>query len=227
MQTDKDPVDSFQIWREDKERLPPFTTDVPWPDAPRLFRWEFAFRWRHIEHGVNPHTGRPDTLLSMHETRFFEGWELADYDKSKAKYLAKYLLFQQLAGCRVFAFPKIRYATAKEIDAMLKSIGDFLKADMVCKGDILGTETEWKVCLAVERNRADCQRNGQPFSLDAAIDEAGEMLYGRKYDVKHRREIVLGYFRAMEATGSDPGWIQKIFPRLPPDFFPKSQISAT
>jgi len=219
-QTDLDPVDSFQQWREDKARLPSFTVDCAWPDTPRLFRSDLSFRWRHFEHGINPHTGRPDFLLSARETRFFEGWNLEDFDSSRHAGLVKVLEFNELARCRVFAIRKLRYASASEIDEMLQAISARLKADLVCKGEILGTKTQWDVFLAVERNRAEREHNGEQFSIDAAIDEAGEMLYADKYDAQHRKEIVLGYWRAMDASGSSPGWIQKTFPRLHRDILP-------
>jgi hypothetical protein len=219
-QSDRETVDSFQLWREDKVRLPSFSIDCAWLDTPRLFRSELFFRWRHFEHGINPHTGRPDLFLSAWETGFFEGWDLEDFDSSRQEGLVKILEFNQLARCHVFAIRKLRYASASEIDALLQDIGVRLKAALVCKSEILGTKTQWDVLLSVERNRAECQRTQESFSIDAAIDAAGEMLYGSKYDVQQRKEIVLGYLRAMDSGGSSPGWIQKTFPRLHRDILP-------
>ena len=181
---------------------------------------EFDYHWRHFEHGKNPLTGRPDYDVSACETDFFQGWSLREHRPYTPEGLIRQLQFDHLSRCRVFVVPNLRHTSTKEIDGIFDGWKKTLKADLVSKEEILGTEKQWKALLVVERNRAEY---GDDFNLIAGLDEAGEEIYGERYDVHSQGTHVERYFRAMDGTDSSPGWIQKVFPQLPPEIFPTSQ----
>lgn len=211
-----DDPDPFQLWLEDQKNLPPFSTDSPWIKTPRLFRWHFQWRWRHIEHGSNQFTDRPDPRLSAFETGFFQDWHLRDFDRTTVEGLAHELQFERLSKCLVFAVPKLRY-TASEIRDFMKQFGDRLNKALVSHEAVLGKRNEWKVLLAVEKAKA---RDGAGFSLDLALQEAGEDLYGfGKYNFNSHGTHIGNYYRTMNAPEAGSGWIQRVFPSLPPELF--------
>jgi hypothetical protein len=216
-------MDSFRLWREDREKLSLFGVDRAWPETPHLFQLQLAHRWSHFEH-----SGKPGLDLAVEECTFFQGWQLPEFDTKTAEGLARQLEFAALASRLVFAFPKPRYARALDIDKMLEGLGRYLKNRLVCRDEILGTQTDWRVFLAIERNFAEYGPLGVA-NKKAAIDAAGEELYGVKspfdagtYDVQHRKQIVEGYFHAINGDGDTPGWIQKVFPRLPVEIYPSA-----
>jgi|GEM_PF-2254519 len=145
-------------WRGWKPEAPLFDCDTPWPETPAGFRHAFMFLWRsrYDSRPDNPITRNRDDSPQPHETGFFRGWNLSDFNVTRD--LAKVLTFDDLAcNYRVFAVPRT-ILTKGTADAMGKWLaaelkqgneyyGRLLKRRLFNERELLGSGVEWREFL--------------------------------------------------------------------------------